>query len=346
MPDIKDVEIFDRRMGAMFPSCASVLAEVWDRPSITSILKDLAESGASLHAAFPLGKLTKKADRIVLEEAGIALVDSKSKSAYRVGLPLRITVARFSSQPTHNFIRIYFGGLENNWEKETVFFLGEDSAGDKAMNLKSVGKPGWLLVYPAGSLLCDQRLERRVRELALQGKDASLFVEFMAVEEGEFHKNQNIELVDYTPEDAKLWEQWLGKMDTNMFQTIVRPRNFSSASGRSDDYYLKIIRYGRKKVGAVWLEKINSRNGTAELGLLIGEPHLWGMGLGSKAMVSMIDIAKNDLGIKFLWVSVREANQRAVNCYKRGGFLIVRKVPVFNKSDGSYQIWVHMEKMI
>lgn len=61
---------------------------------------------------------------------------------------------------------------------------------------------------------------------------------------------------------------------------------------------------------------------------------------------TMIEIAKKDLGLRFLWASVREANQRAVNCYKRGGFMIVRKAPVYNKSDGSYQIWVHMEKMI
>lgn len=333
-------------MGKMFPRCANVLAEVWDRPSIINILKDLAESGAALHATFPVGKITKKADRIVMEEAGIALVDNKNKAAYRVGLPLKVMVARFTGHPMHNFVRIYFGGLENTGEKDIGLFLKEVPAGENSIKVRTVGKPGWLLIYPAGSLFCDQRLESRVRELAVNGKEASLFVEFMTVEEGEFQKNKNIELVDYTPEDARLWEQWLSKMDTYMFQTIVRPRNFSSASGRSDDYYLKIIRYGRKKVGAVWLEKINPRNGTAELGLLIGEPHLWGMGLGSKAMISMIDIAKNDLGIKFLWVSVREANQRAVNCYKRGGFLIVRKVPVFNKSDGSYQIWVHMEKML
>jgi ribosomal protein S18 acetylase RimI-like enzyme len=59
----------------------------------------------------------------------------------------------------------------------------------------------------------------------------------------------------------------------------------------------------------------------------------------------MMKIAKNDLDLNFLWVSVRESNQRAVSCYQRGGFKIVRKVPVY-KADGSYQMWVHMEKLI
>ena len=173
-----------------------------------------------------------------------------------------------------------------------------------------------------------------------------MFSEFIAVIDGELDKSDEIELIDYQPQDQKLWEQWLTKIDTDMFQTIVRPRNFSTNSGRSEDYYLKVIKYGDMKIGAVWLEKINQRTATAELGLIIGEPHLWGMGIGSKVINSMIMIAKNDLGLNFMWVSVREANQRAVSCYSRVGFLIVRKVPVFNKIDGSYQMWVHMEKMI
>lgn len=273
----------------------------------------------------------------------MTLVDGRSQKAYQAGPPLRAMVVRFSGHPMHNFVRVYYDAWVSPGDLNSLS-LREDGAAET--KVRAIGKPGWLVIYPLGSLLCDQRLEKRVKDLAVNGKEASLFVEFMTVDEGELKKSNNITLTDYVPEDAKLWEQWLGKIDTDMFQTIVRPRNFRSTSGRSDDYYLKIVRYGNRKVGAVWLEKINQRNGTAELGLLIGEPHLWGMGLGSRAMNAMIDIAKDDLGLKFLWVSVREANQRAVNCYKKGGFIIVRKIPVFNKSDGSYQIWLHMEKMI
>lgn len=341
---VKDVEIFDRMLGQMFPRCTNILAEMWDRSVIAGILTDLLGSGAGFHATFPIGKFNRKCDRIIVEDTSLALVDMKNLTAYRVGLPLKIMLARFSNHPMHNFIRIYYDGLAKPEDKKVN--MEESSAGDVEIKVRTVSTPGWFVMYPAGSLLYDQRLESRVRELASSGRDASLFNEFMAIDEGGLGSSKNIELIDYVPEDARLWEQWLSKMDTNMFQTNVRPKNFSSASGRMNDYYLKIIKYGNKKVGAVWLENITQRNGTAELGLLIGEPHLWGMSLGSKAMSAMIDIAKNDLGLRFLWVSVREANQRAVNCYKRGGFMIVRKIPVFNKSDGSYQIWVHMEKMI
>ena len=245
----------------------------------------------------------------------------------------------------HNFIRVNYQDLVNTGE-ENDFIVVKYNGEDISIKVRTVAKGGWLVVYPMGSLLSDQRLEARVKELILKGRDSSLLAEFMALDEGRMQKYNDIELIDYIPDDAMLWEHWLSKMDTNMFQTIVRPSNFSMASGKSDDYYLKMILCNNKKVGTVWLEKINQRNGTAELGLLIGEPQLWGMGLGSKAMKAMIEIAKKDLGIKFLWVSVREANQRAVNCYKRNGFNITRKIPVFNNFDGSYQIWLHMEKMI
>lgn len=341
-----DVIAFDKMLDDMFPRCTNIFAEIWDRPVITNILADLIGSGVNLNAAFPVGKLTRKADQIVIEDAGLALVDGKSLTSYLAGMPLKLMVARFSNHPLHNFIRVYYDGLAVPEDRARRTLLKEGGTGGVEIKIRTVNSPGWLLIYPVGSLLCDQRLENRVRDLAASGREASLFSEFMAIDESDLNSIKNVDLTDYVPEDAKLWEQWLSKMDTNMFQTNVRPRNFSSASGRSNDYYLKIIQYANKKIGAVWLEKITQRNGTAELGLIIGEPHLWGMGLGSKAMAAMIDIARNDLGLKFLWVSVREANQRAVNCYKRGGFMVVRKVPVFNKSDGSYQIWTHMEKMI
>lgn len=342
---VKDVEIFDAMLGQMFPRCTNVLAEIWDRAAITGILTDLLNSGASFQATFPIGKFNRKSDQIIIKDISLVLVDKKGLTAYWVGLPSKIMLARFSNHPMHNFLRIYYGGLVTS-EDKTKKMVTDSSSGDAELKTRAVGSPGWFVMYPKGSLLYDQRLESRVRELASSGRDASLFNEFMAIDEGGLSSVKNIELIDYVPEDARLWEQWLSKMDINMFQTNVRPKNFSSTSGRTQDYYLKIIKYGYKKIGAVWLEKITQRNGTAELGLLIGEPHLWGMGIGSKAMRSIIDIAKNDLGLKFLWVSVREANQRAVNCYTRGGFMIVRRIPVFNRSDGSYQMWVHMEKMI
>ncbi|MHB8917288.1 MAG: GNAT family N-acetyltransferase [Desulfocucumaceae bacterium] len=340
------MKIFDQFLGQMFPRFSNILAEIWDREATISVLTDLLNCGAVICATFPLGKFTRKADQIIFREPCLDLVDDKKKTAYRVGQPLKMEMARFSTHPMHNFVRMYYDGTDNSRGKTNWALLKEHVDIDADSKVKFVGSPGWLVFYPGGSLLSDQRLENRVRDLAVEGRESSLFNEFMTVNEGELSSAANIALIDYVPDDARLWEQWFGKMDTNMFQTIVRPSKFSSTSGRSDDYYLKIIKYGNKKVGAAWLEKINLRNGTAELGLLIGEPHLWGMGIGSKVMRAVTEMAKNDLGLKFLWVSVRESNQRAVNCYKKGGFLIVRKTPVFNKADGSYQIWVQMEKMI
>lgn len=340
---IKDVTIFDQQLVKIFPRCNNLLVELWDQQSVMNILADLIGSGANLQVTFPIGKFTRKAAQIIPEQANTILADSQNKTAYRVGPLLKGMAARFGSHPLHNFFRIYYDGLSGS-DTGRKLAVKEPSS-EVEIKVRDVLKPGWMVVYPAGSLFSDQRLEKRVRDLAVSGKEASLFDEFMAVDR-ENPEKETVELINYVPEDAKLWEQWFSKMDTNMFQTVMQPSNFKSTQGQADDYSLKIILYGKKKVGAVWLEKINQRNGTAELGLLIGEPQLWGLGLGNKAMNAMIEIAKKELGLRFLWVSVREANQRAVNCYKRGGFFMVRKVPVFHKTDGSYQIWVHMEKMI
>jgi RimJ/RimL family protein N-acetyltransferase len=341
----KDVHGFNDVLGRLFPWCTDIVAEMRDRPAIIKILTNLLESVGSMNACFSIGKAARMSDEIIIEETDMVLVDKKTRTAYLVGPPLKIMLARFPNHPIHNFARVQYGGYPNPEDKKKKLILKE-SPGDTEVKAKAVESPGWLVMYPPGSLLCDQRLEDQVKELIGNGRDSSLFNEFMTIDEDQLKKTDSVEIMDYVPEDAILWEQWMGKMDVDMFQTNMRPKNFSATSGQSEDYYLKILKYGEKKVGAVWLEQITHRTATAELGLLIGEPHLWGMGIGTRAMRAMIDIAKKDLNLKFLWVSVREANQRAVNCYKRGGFEIVRKVPVFNKHDGSYQMWVHMEKMI
>jgi len=333
-----DVQNFNCLMGDLFPGYTDIVAEMCDCSITVGILKKMAESGLSLFSVIPAGKSVKKFDDLVMEGFTMSLVDNKSRIAYRVGLPLRIMVARFHSRPIHNFIRINYDGVS----KVSSCTDGQDAAGLKVRVMES---PGWFLIYPSGSLLSDQRLDSRVRDLVVNGRESTMLKEFMAIDEKSSTNAQMIELIDYTPEDAVLWEQWMGNMDTNVFQTNVRPKNFSVAKGQSDEYHLKLIQYGSRKIGAVWVEKISQRTATAELGLLIGEPHLWGMGIGSRAISEMMKIAKKDLGLNFLWVSVRESNQRAVNCYQRGGFKIVRKVPVY-KNDGSYQMWVHMEKLI
>lgn len=342
----RDVQFFNNVLGELFPEFTDILAEMRDRAVIYRVLSKIADSGAEIHATLPLGRSTKKSLELKIEGSTIALLDIKNRVAYRMGPPLSVMVARFPKHPIHNFVRFKCDAVVSQEDKKKRLDFKEDGQGEAEFKIRTLENPGWFVLYPSGSLLADQRLENRIRDLTLNGMESAMLKEFIAIDEGELDSSQSIELVDYQPDDWKLWEQWLSKIDTDMFQTVVHPRNFSASSGRSDDYYLKIIKYGSMKIGAVWLEKINPRTATAELGLIIGEPHLWGMGIGSQAINLMINFAKNDLSLNFVWVSVREANQRAVNCYKRGGFLIVRKIPVFNKSDGSYQMWVHMEKMI
>lgn len=341
----QNVKDFNSFLGNIFPGLTNIIAEVRDINVINRILTEMLSPDISYNVTFPIGKISKKFDEIVLEETSLSLVDFATKTGYRVGLPLKIMIGRFPNHHNHNFIRIYYSQVPGGEEKKKKLFLNEGTKGESPVKLKAIDNCGWFVLYPVGSLLCDQRLRNQVKDLALEGWESALFKEFVAIDENYLMNSQSITLADYEPQDAVLWEQWMSKMDTNMFQTNVRPKNFSG-SGRSEDYYLKMIIYGNKKVGAVWLEQITQRTSTAELGILIGEPHLWGLGIGGKAMSAMIDIAKNVLGLKFLWVSVRESNQRAVNCYKREGFLIVRKMPVFIKNDNSYQMWHRMEKMI
>lgn len=59
---------------------------------------------------------------------------------------------------------------------------------------------------------------------------------------------------------------------------------------------------------------------SAELGIFIGEPGLWGKGLGTEAVRLLLDYGFNVREFHSIWLSVYEYNKRAKQCYEKAGF--------------------------
>ena len=67
--------------------------------------------------------------------------------------------------------------------------------------------------------------------------------------------------------------------------------------------------------------KPNSRRRKeAELHICIGERKYWGRGLGTEAVLAVLDMAFVDMGLKSIYLRVYRHNLRAIRCYEKCGF--------------------------
>jgi RimJ/RimL family protein N-acetyltransferase len=75
-----------------------------------------------------------------------------------------------------------------------------------------------------------------------------------------------------------------------------------------------------RAIGNTSLIDIDFHNGTAEFGILIGEPDVWGKGYGTEATRLMLSYAFDVLGLYNVQLQVFANNRRAVRAYERAGF--------------------------
>ena len=89
-------------------------------------------------------------------------------------------------------------------------------------------------------------------------------------------------------------------------------------------------------IGVTSLSKINWRNRNAELAIFIGKKELWSKGLGSEALVLLLDYAFNVLGLNKVYLRVFEYNERAIKSYLKVGFRIVGRLRQQRLWGGKY----------
>lgn len=73
-------------------------------------------------------------------------------------------------------------------------------------------------------------------------------------------------------------------------------------------------------VGITGLDDINNEHGTAEFSIVIGEPSVWGEGLGAEATRLTLGYAFDVLGLYNVWLQVSANNPGAVRAYEKAGF--------------------------
>jgi N-acetyltransferase len=80
------------------------------------------------------------------------------------------------------------------------------------------------------------------------------------------------------------------------------------------------IEHDGRPVGQVNYRDLQPKGKSAEVGIGIGEPALWGKGLGREALGRLVRHLVDDLGVHRISLSVLAYNDRAIASYKAAGF--------------------------
>jgi RimJ/RimL family protein N-acetyltransferase len=73
-------------------------------------------------------------------------------------------------------------------------------------------------------------------------------------------------------------------------------------------------------IGTCQFHKIDERNRSAEIGIMIGEKAYWNQGFGTETVRLLFEHGFATLSLHRIWLQVYENNKRAIRAYEKAGF--------------------------
>jgi RimJ/RimL family protein N-acetyltransferase len=104
-------------------------------------------------------------------------------------------------------------------------------------------------------------------------------------------------------------------MEERWFERIL------DAHGKDVWHYVICLRSDDRPVGGIDLREVDLRNGSASLGIAIGDPDDTGQGYGTAALRALIGFGFGELRLERIQLDVYDFNERARQVYERVGFV-------------------------
>lgn len=137
----------------------------------------------------------------------------------------------------------------------------------------------------------------------------------------------NVTLRPPVPEDAAAWARWLNdpEVAVPLAGEVLEPVPVLRCAQEIDDVVrtgvpVFTVEVAGRAVGRCLLNDVDPVNGTASVGLLVGERSLWGRGIGGEALDLLLQVAFDVHRLDSVMLGVYAFNERALRCYRRAGF--------------------------
>ena len=144
-------------------------------------------------------------------------------------------------------------------------------------------------------------------------------------------RGERVYLRPLEPEDAEVVHGWYADervrvlMGDPPISLARRRRRYEDAVTADGDDVLRFVICRLEDdlpVGRTDLFDIDRANGSLAFGITIGDPALWGQGLGTDAVNALVDHAFGELRMERVWLDTDASNERAQAAYRKAGFTV------------------------
>ena len=145
------------------------------------------------------------------------------------------------------------------------------------------------------------------------------------------HRHGSVFLRPAERDDVPLFVRWLSDARTTRTLALRSPLSIAMEEGwfarllerhGSEIWHFVICRVADgRPVGALDLHEIDLVNGSAGVGIVIGDPADTNQGYGSDALRALIAFGFGELRLERIWLDVYAFNERARHVYERVGFV-------------------------
>jgi RimJ/RimL family protein N-acetyltransferase len=115
---------------------------------------------------------------------------------------------------------------------------------------------------------------------------------------------------------------WPERAPLSQLAVERRIERLAEEQGREAYSFLICLLADERPIGEAMLVDIDRRNGSAQLGIFIGEQSQWGKGHGTDAVKALLDFAFAELRMDRIWLNVGTTNDRARRSYEKAGFVM------------------------
>jgi RimJ/RimL family protein N-acetyltransferase len=128
--------------------------------------------------------------------------------------------------------------------------------------------------------------------------------------------------------DAELYYRWRADADVAELAGLPLPmslaqieQRIAEKQGEGQYAYVICLLADARPIGEALLFELDRLNGSAELGIFIGDKDAWGKGYGTDAVRALVAFGFEALRLERVWLEVWTENERARRAYEKAGFI-------------------------
>jgi RimJ/RimL family protein N-acetyltransferase len=142
----------------------------------------------------------------------------------------------------------------------------------------------------------------------------------------------SVYLRPFEPSDVEAYRRWRADADAmelagwheraplSRGQVEARIARQAEEQGRDAYTFAICLAADDRAIGEVMLVDLDRLNGSAQVGIFIGEVDEWGKGYGTDAVRAIVDFGFAELRLERIWLEVWTENVRAERAYQKAGF--------------------------